>query len=520
MNSKERLALALNHQEPDRIPFDLGGTGLTTLHFTAYRNLRRHLGLPPVQARVAAMAEQLAMVDEDVTERLRADVWPVKPEAATAFQFIFRDEGAYEAYLDEWGIGWRKPKDGGLYYDMYRHPLAGAESAAEMQAARFPDPLDDGRFATLRAQAEAAAAAGKAVALWGPCAGVLEVYSWMRGYEPFYADLAVHQDLVATMLDRMVEFKCAFWERALREIGDLVDVVVEADDMAGQERLLFSPATYRRLVKPRHKRLFEFIKAQAPVKLFFHSCGAIRPLIPDLIEVGIDILNPVQVAAAGKAVALWGPCAGVLEVYSWMRGYEPFYVDLAVHQDLIATMLDRMVEFKCAFWERALGEIGDLVDVVVEADDMAGQEQLLFSPATYRRLVKPRHKRLFKFIKAQAPVKLFFHSCGAIRPLIPDLIEVGVDILNPVQVAAAGMDPAALKRDFGRDLVFWGGGVDTQQVLGTGTPAQVRDDVRRNIEALAPGGGFVFAAVHDIQANVPAENIMAMWDAWHEYGIY
>ncbi len=151
---------------------------------------------------------------------------------------------------------------------------------------------------------------------------------------------------------------------------------------------------------------------------------------------------------------------------------------------------------------------------------MAGQERLLFSPITYRRLVKPRHKRLFEFIKAQAPVKLFFHSCGAIRPLIPDLIEVGVDILNPVQIAAAGMDPAALKRDFGRDLVFWGGGVDTQRVLGTGTPAQVRDDVRRNIEALAPGGGFVFAAVHDIQANVPAENIMAMWDAWHEYGAY
>ena len=381
MNSKERVALALRHQEPDHVPFDLGGTGLTTLHFTAYRNLRQRLGLPPVKPRVAAMAEQLAMVDDDVAERLQADVSPVKPDPASGFQFSFHDEGGYEAYFDEWGIGWRKPKDGGFYYDMYRHPLAGVESLVGMEAVRFPDPLDDQRFATLRAQAEAA-------------------------------------------------------------------------------------------------------------------------------------------AAAGKAVALWGPCAGVLEVYSWMRGYEPFYVDLAVHQDLVAAMLDRMVEWKCAFWERALGEIGHLVDVVVEADDMAGQERLLFSPVTYRCLVKPRHKRLFEFIKAQAPVKLFFHSCGASRPLIPDLIEVGVDILNPVQIAAAGMDPVALKRDFGRDLVFWGGGVDTQQVLGTGTPAQVRDDVRRNIEALAPGGGFVFAAVHDIQANVPAENIMALWDAWHEYGSY
>ena len=381
MNSKERVALALSHREPDRVPFDLGGTGLTTLHLTAYCNLRRRLGLPPVKPRVAAMAEQLAMVDDDVAGWLLADVSPVKPDPASGFEFVFHDEGEYEAYFDEWGIGWRKPKDGGFYYDMYHHPLAGVESLAGMQAARFPDPLDDRRSATLRAQAKAAAAAGRAVALWAPCAGVLEVYSWMRGYEPFYVDLALHQDLVAYMLDRMVEWKCAFWERALRETGDLVDVVIEADDMAGQERLLFSPVTYRRLVKPCHKRLFDFIKAQAPVKIFFHSCGAIRPLIPDLIEIGVDILNPVQ-------------------------------------------------------------------------------------------------------------------------------------------ITAAGMDPVALKRDFGRDLVFWGGGVDTQRVLGAGTPAQVRDDVRRNIEALGPGGGFVFAAVHDIQANVPVENIMAMWDAWHQYGTY
>jgi uroporphyrinogen decarboxylase len=176
------------------------------------------------------------------------------------------------------------------------------------------------------------------------------------------------------------------------------------------------------------------------------------------------------------------------------------------------------VEWKSAYWERALRDVGDLVDVVVEADDLGGQQSLLLSPKTYRRLIKPRHQRLFGFIKKQAPVKVFYHSCGAIRPLIGDLIEAGIDILNPVQVSAAGMDPRELKREFGRDLVFWGGGVDTQQVLGTGNPQQVRDDVQRNVEALAPGGGFVFAAVHDIQANVPPENIMAMWEAWRDFG--
>ncbi len=100
------------------------------------------------------------------------------------------------------------------------------------------------------------------------------------------------------------------------------------------------------------------------------------------------------------------------------------------------------------------------------------------------------------------------------------MIEAGIDILNPVQISAAGMDPRELKQEFGRDVVFWGGGVDTQRVLGTATPEEVKEDVRRNIEALAPGGGFVFAAVHDIQANVPPENIMAMWEAWKVHGVY
>ena len=135
-------------------------------------------------------------------------------------------------------------------------------------------------------------------------------------------------------------------------------------------------------------------------------------------------------------------------------------------------------------------------------------------------MIQRRHKRLFAFIKAQVPVKIFFHSCGAVRRLIPDLIEAGIDILNPVQISAADMDLTELKREFGHDLVFWGGGVDTQGVLGTATPSEIKDHVRRNVDVLAPGGGFVFAAVHDIQANVPPENVMAMWEAWQEYGVY
>jgi uroporphyrinogen decarboxylase len=110
------------------------------------------------------------------------------------------------------------------------------------------------------------------------------------------------------------------------------------------------------------------------------------------------------------------------------------------------------------------------------------------------------------------------HCCGAVRPLIPDLIEVGVDILNPVQITAVGMDSGPLKSDFGKDIVFWGGGVDTQRLLAFGTPEQVRQDVKRRVGDFAPGGGFVFATVHNIQANVPAPNIVAMWEALQDCG--
>ena len=222
----------------------------------------------------------------------------------------------------------------------------------------------------------------------------------------------------------------------------------------------------------------------------------------------------------GKAVALAGAATGVLTMCSWLRGLEQFFVDLAANQDLIGCLLDRLVEFKTVYWQRALRELGDQVDVVIEHDDLGGQNGLLFSPATYRKLIKPRHRKLFSAIKEQGSVQLFYHSCGAVRPLIGDLIDVGIDILNPVQISAAGMDPTDLKREFGRDLVVWGGGVDTQNILGSGSVEQIKQHVKANVEALAPGGGFVFAAVHQIQANVPPKNIMAMWEAWRAFGFY
>jgi len=148
------------------------------------------------------------------------------------------------------------------------------------------------------------------------------------------------------------------------------------------------------------------------------------------------------------------------------------------------------------------------------------QNSLLISPRTYRQIVKPRHKRLFASIKRHTDAKLLLHSDGAIAPIIGDLIDIGVDAINPVQVSAAGMgDTRWLKKEFGDHVSFWGA-IDTQNTLPFGRPEDVRQEVRRRIEDLAPGGGYVLASVHTLQAEVPPENICAMFQAAREYGVY
>jgi uroporphyrinogen decarboxylase len=143
----------------------------------------------------------------------------------------------------------------------------------------------------------------------------------------------------------------------------------------------------------------------------------------------------------------------------------------------------------------------------------------LLSPATYRRLFKPRHAMLCDYVHRHSGMHTFLHSCGSIDRLLPDLIEAGYEVINPVQTSCRGMEPERLKRDFGRDVTFWGGGCDTRTVLNRATPAEVRDHVRERIEIFAPGGGFVFSTVHNILPDVPPENIVALYDAVAEYGL-
>jgi uroporphyrinogen decarboxylase len=205
-------------------------------------------------------------------------------------------------------------------------------------------------------------------------------------------------------------------------------------------------------------------------------------------------------------------CWGPFELGCALRGYEQFFVDLASEPEVAETMLDKNLELALRFWDAYLSEIGEYVDVVAQGDDLGMQTGSIISPRMYRKYIKPRHKQLFDFIHSKTKAKVFLHSCGSVYNLIPDLIEVGVDILSPVQISAAEMDMARLKREFGQQLTFWGGGIDTQQVLPKGSLQEIRDAVSRSFDILAPGGGFVFVPVHNIQADISPERIRAVYD--------
>jgi uroporphyrinogen decarboxylase len=223
-----------------------------------------------------------------------------------------------------------------------------------------------------------------------------------------------------------------------------------------------------------------------------------------------------------RAYILGRQYAGIWETALWMSGFEKFFMDMLINKEYAHALMDKITELKMQYWENALNAVGENVLIVSEADDLATQNSLLCSEELYKEIVHPYHKKLFDYIrsKAKSKVYIFYHTCGACKPFIPYLIEEGVDILNPVQVNADGMDTKVLKKEFGKDITFWGGGVDTQVVLPSGTQQEVKDEVKRRIDDLSKDGGFVFAGVHNIQSDVSPENFMAMWETLQDYGYY
>ena len=210
-------------------------------------------------------------------------------------------------------------------------------------------------------------------------------------------------------------------------------------------------------------------------------------------------------------IGLFG--GNLLETGQFLYRNDNFLMLLAGEPARVHHFLDKLVEMHLANLERFLGAVGPYIDIVLFGDDLGMQTGPQMSPAMYREFFKPRHALMWRRAKELANVKVMLHCCGGVRSLLRDLIDAGLDAINPVQISCRGMNAAELKREFGKDLTFWGGGCDTQQILPKGTPEQVRAHVREQVEIMAPGGGFVFQQVHNIMANVPPENIMAMFDA-------
>lgn len=203
----------------------------------------------------------------------------------------------------------------------------------------------------------------------------------------------------------------------------------------------------------------------------------------------------------------------LLEWGEFLCGMDGFLMNVALEPKKVEALLDRLVEIHLDNLDQFLDAVGDYVQIIQMGDDLGTQGGPQISPEMYRKLFKPRHRMLYQRVKERSNALVFLHSCGSVAALIPDLIEIGVDLLNPVQTSAAGMEPEHLKRTFGKDITFWGGGCDTQRMLPSGTPEEIDRHVQERMETFAPGGGFVFAQVHNILSNVPPEHIAAMFEA-------
>jgi len=202
---------------------------------------------------------------------------------------------------------------------------------------------------------------------------------------------------------------------------------------------------------------------------------------------------------------------------TFLRKIDNFLMDLVLEPAKVESLLDALMEVHLATLEKVCNAVGDIVDILRFGDDLGMDSGPFMAPETYRQLFKPRHAMLCDYVHKHSNMKTFLHSCGSIYRLMPDLIEAGYDVINPVQTNSAEMDPATLKKEFGADITFWGGGADTRTILNGATPEEVKRHVKERLDIFAPGGGFVFNTIHNIMPDVPAANIIAMYEAVEEF---
>ena len=216
-------------------------------------------------------------------------------------------------------------------------------------------------------------------------------------------------------------------------------------------------------------------------------------------------------------VGCMGP-SNFFEMGQKLRGFDQFGIDLLLNKEIVKAIFDSLLEIQMECYDLYLKSVGKYIDVIFYADDLGMQDRLQLSPALYREMVKPYHKKIFSFIKNRTDAKIFLHCCGSIYPVISDLIDVGVDILNPVQTTAKDMDPVKLKKEFGKKLVFWGA-IDEQHLLNSAGREEIRENVYKMIEILGENGGYVVAATHNIQDDTPSENILLLFDLVKNYKV-
>ena len=210
----------------------------------------------------------------------------------------------------------------------------------------------------------------------------------------------------------------------------------------------------------------------------------------------------------------------LVEFGFFLRGFDNFLCDVYLEPKRVFRLLEMLTEGYMKLIKRTIDGVGNYVDILFFGDDFSGEDRMFFSPEVIKKMFIPYYKKMWNYIHEKSSCKVFFHSCGALYEAIPLLIDAGMDILNPIQTSAVGMDPEILKKEFGKYLIFWGGGVDTKRILPTKTPEEVRNDVKKRIGIFGKNGGFVFNPIHNILADVPPENIIAAYEAAYKYGLY
>jgi uroporphyrinogen decarboxylase len=415
MNSRERVRMAIDHREADRVPIDLGGMRSTGIAAIAYNKLRKKLNINNSLPRMYDFLQQLSFPEKEVMDMFHID-------AIDAGQGFLKDSSKWR----KWTLN-----DG-----------------SECLIPGYLN-VEIGKDQTVYLKNDEGIILGKK-----PKSSLYVDQSW-RPYED-----------MDKIPENIVE------EDLTREMWSIPDPEWSLD--------IFDDEHY---------------------KLFIKN-------IKDLYD------------NTDYAVLLIVGC-GLFEKGTYLRNFENFLVDIYIDKKGVERLHARLMERYMRLLDRVIKGVGDYVDILVfGGDDLGGNDGGWMSPDIFRELFKPKYKKMWDFIHSNSGCKVFLHSCGSIYEYIPDLIDAGVDILNPVQTTAANMEPEKLKKEFGKDVTFWGGGCNTRDVLVFGSPEKVKEDVKRRISIFGEGGGYVFNQIHNILADVPPENVIAMLQAAHEYGIY